>query len=909
MRIKLSLVCLVFLIPSIGLSQSITLSQVSGTFSDNGDFFTDILGRPKSFNNYCDLIDDQHYYSTKVVGNSVWTGQSLAKDGPIFSLMHVPTINTAIVQKIECGPDGFQKNFLADDYPVLSLKVRANSAASSAALLWSRDKVASIRGGFMPIGAQVGTPKFQPFRWNYNWFFLPGNPSLSESWFGKMTGISLAPTYPQNKGVISELDWVRLVNTNSSNSIRLNWSTNITNVVLPKVSIYLDDNNFGFDGSPIFEGESVNAFRDFPLGMLDPGTYYLYASLNSTINGQQVPQVNSNYIGPIVIDAKPQIKVIAPTRFSGVEYGRDERGDSWDFNSLGDLSNVPFGGNNPPQNFRYFHDYSVANGIFLAESDSNTPGNFGDVQMHPTLNAGKPIRTNLYRYFCVKMQMDAKNTPRDGNLKLLSDAGWYARVMYANSKVANTFGSTKGFQIVETSTSFPDIQNGFITYCLDLWDTDTHDTGARFQTVGLVDGLRFDPHEAFSPTKFAVDSMGLYSENYVDNSGKYLVKWDVTDRDSQNITIKVFLDDDNQGFNGTFLKLQDQNGSGLGQTQVDLSQFPDGKYFIYFEVIDGRNILKYYADEPIRKGGNPFSTLGKVAAAPCDKDGDRKSDFLMIRNFRGNAQWISQTQIGISKSSFWGYPASDLFLDSDIDGDLVSDQLVVRKSSQIQWWNLASSTGGGSSAYWGKYGDQPVLSDFDGDGKSDRTIFREEDGTWWTSLSNGGVEVKSWGLSGDIPVADDYDGDGRVDYGIWRPWSGYWAVTRSSTGFSTESTNVIWKQWGLFGDLVMPGDYTGDGRADLVVWRPSNGTWYVCSSGSSFDCGQGRGVQFGLPGDIPVKFDVDGDSVLDYVVFRPKNGIWYMKSSVTGAVTTKSFGSSVDYPLCSSPSAIKNFIR
>jgi hypothetical protein len=65
----------------------------------------------------------------------------------------------------------------------------------------------------------------------------------------------------------------------------------------------------------------------------------------------------------------------------------------------------------------------------------------------------------------------------------------------------------------------------------------------------------------------------------------------------------------------------------------------------------------------------------------------------------------------------------------------------------------------------------------------------------------------------------DFDGDGADDVGIWRPSLGIWAIRKSSTG----GGEVMWVQWGLPGDYPMPGDYTGDKKADLVVWRPSNG--------------------------------------------------------------------------------------
>jgi hypothetical protein len=50
-------------------------------------------------------------------------------------------------------------------------------------------------------------------------------------------------------------------------------------------------------------------------------------------------------------------------------------------------------------------------------------------------------------------------------------------------------------------------------------------------------------------------------------------------------------------------------------------------------------------------------------------------------------------------------------------------------------------------------------------------------------------------------------------------------------------------QWGLSGDIPVPGDYDGNGTTDMAVWRPSNGTWYVLG---------GARLQWGVPGDIPV---------------------------------------------------------
>ena len=46
------------------------------------------------------------------------------------------------------------------------------------------------------------------------------------------------------------------------------------------------------------------------------------------------------------------------------------------------------------------------------------------------------------------------------------------------------------------------------------------------------------------------------------------------------------------------------------------------------------------------------------------------------------------------------------------------------------------------------------------------------------------------------------------------------------------------------------GDYDGDGKADLTVYRPSTGTWFTQHSSTNY--GTSAAFQWGSSGDIPV---------------------------------------------------------
>ncbi len=83
--------------------------------------------------------------------------------------------------------------------------------------------------------------------------------------------------------------------------------------------------------------------------------------------------------------------------------------------------------------------------------------------------------------------------------------------------------------------------------------------------------------------------------------------------------------------------------------------------------------------------------------------------------------------------------------------------------------------------------------------------------------------------------------------------------------------------------VIESGDYSGDGRADIAVFRPATGLWAVR--------GLGR-VYFGRAGDIPASGDYDGGGITDVAVFRPETGLWAVKD-----LTRFYFGNDSDIPV------------
>lgn len=125
-----------------------------------------------------------------------------------------------------------------------------------------------------------------------------------------------------------------------------------------------------------------------------------------------------------------------------------------------------------------------------------------------------------------------------------------------------------------------------------------------------------------------------------------------------------------------------------------------------------------------------------------------------------------------------------------------------------------------------------------------------------------------------------------ADIAIWRPSTGMWYVLGGPGSQQTYQT------WGVGTDIGVPGDYDGDGKTDFSIFRPSNGEWWVINSSDNSISVQ----NWGLSGDIPAPADYDGDGKTDKALYRPSNATWYIVHSSNQAIVQQQFGLSSDQP-------------
>jgi uncharacterized delta-60 repeat protein len=318
----------------------------------------------------------------------------------------------------------------------------------------------------------------------------------------------------------------------------------------------------------------------------------------------------------------------------------------------------------------------------------------------------------------------------------------------------------------------------------------------------------------------------------------------------------------------------------------------------------GKGIVVHGSVNP---GAGTSAFVARYSAISAPNNANNFFDY----NFDGRAEFGSYVP-GTSGFSKWrlarthtDFPGSyqllvldfglngDVPVPGDYDGDGIQDLAVFRDGAGDWFTRKVYLTGCApmdctAQVHFGLPGDVPAPGDFDGDGITDRAVFRPSEGNWYILFSSGGYTGLHFGQNGDLPVTGDYDNDGKSDVAVIRRENGLmtWFVLQSS------NNQFIGIQFGLDSDKAVPADYTGDGKTDIAVWRASEGNWYTLSNYTAFSA-----LHWGMAGDIPEPADYDGDGKADFAIYRPSELTHYARASHDGSLISYYAGTEADIPI------------
>jgi len=232
------------------------------------------------------------------------------------------------------------------------------------------------------------------------------------------------------------------------------------------------------------------------------------------------------------------------------------------------------------------------------------------------------------------------------------------------------------------------------------------------------------------------------------------------------------------------------------------------------------------------------------------------------------AQQVRPDQIGYFVSSGGAPGTWNWFLDANGDGT----------------WDAGDTLG-----YIGQSGDIAVVGDWNGSGTKKIGIFRN--GLWVLDYNGNGAwdgttldRAIYLGQAGDIPVVGDWNGDGRDKVGIFR--NGLWVLDYNGNGMwdgGLGSGLDLWASLGQAGDIPVVGDWNGSGTKKIGIFRPGTTAMWLLDYNGDFQWDgtpADRLIYLGQSGDIPVAGDWNGDGRDKVGVFR--SGLWVLDYNGNG---------------------------
>ncbi|KQX11808.1 hypothetical protein ASC82_18355 [Streptomyces sp. Root431] len=329
----------------------------------------------------------------------------------------------------------------------------------------------------------------------------------------------------------------------------------------------------------------------------------------------------------------------------------------------------------------------------------------------------------------------------------------------------------------------------------------------------------------------------------------------------------------------------DNSGDGRGDV---VARTTDGRLYFYGSTGDPRSPFK-----PRRELGKGWNTYNQLLA-PDDRNGDGKAD-LLARDGAGalwaysglgngsysaplklSGSWLDVDQFGAAGN----IPTNGKrgFLARDKAGTLFEYRH--RNSGRLDARQQASATGvfAGANISFVSALDPGPLADFL-EVYQGRLVSNSE-----TDLGGG------WQIYNLIVGPGDLSGDGKADL-LARDRSGVLYLYRGNgKGTAVASRIRVGDGWSAYDRILGAGDFSGDGRTDLLARDRAGNLWLYRGTGSATTPFAGRknlGGGWGTYNKLAAPGDMSGDGKADLVAVNAAGDLYRYLGTGTGATLTR----------------------
>ncbi|MCL7427380.1 trypsin-like serine protease [Streptomyces sp. YS415] len=308
--------------------------------------------------------------------------------------------------------------------------------------------------------------------------------------------------------------------------------------------------------------------------------------------------------------------------------------------------------------------------------------------------------------------------------------------------------------------------------------------------------------------------------------------------------------------------------------------------------------------------GKPASGSDSGTTTACN--GDSGGPLIVNNRIVGVVSWGVQDCVAKGAYSVFAkvrtyvgatYPRVD---DTNLSGDHRADLWVRNASTKTSYEKDSLGTSFGGRESWGNWGAYNVVlqNDLNRDGYQDLLVRRSSDGDvfWkhWVPVSGSWATTKvadNWKTRTRIVIPGDVTGDYLPDMLSVDSAGKLWLYPGKGNGTFASRVQVgSGTGWSQYDVLVGHGDFSGDGRADLIVRTRSNGAVYVYKGTGSASAPFSSRVKVrtwstSTYNKVATVGDVTGDGRADLLARTPGGTLYLYKG--TGKATSEIFATRI----------------